>query len=182
MGSERPPLKRPARLAPHWSRRWTLRRAKIASARIAIPSIASASFPPMDRRAAASPSVTLTRSERSRDPVRQLGLREQPDLLALHLAVLDEDERRNRDHAEPHRGGGRLLHVHRPHLEATLELAGQLFHDRLELLAGAAPRAREIEEHRLLGLHHLSVEIALVDLDHVRHVVLILLGTARAVE
>src|SRR4029453_1058652 len=113
--------------------------AKTARVRIAIPRSPSASFPPMERRAAASPSVKRSVSERLRDPVRQLRLGEGPDLLALHLAVLDEDERRHRNDSEPHRGVGGLLDVHRANLQAALVLARQLFHQRLQLLAGTPP-------------------------------------------
>ena len=67
------------------------------------------------------------------------------------LAVLEGDDRRNRLDAELAGDRRMLVDVHLDQLDPAAGRGDDLFQRRLQLLAGAAPRRPEIDQHRLLA-------------------------------
>ena len=78
-----------------------------------------------------------------------LALRQRAHEAVDRLAVDEGDHRRDRLDAHLARDGRMLVDVHLDQLDLALGGLHDLFQDRRELLAGAAPRRPEIDQHRL---------------------------------
>src|SRR5205085_1630670 len=90
------------------------------------------------------------------------------DLLG-HLAVLEHDQRRDREHLVLRGGLHVLVGVELDHLD-VLALVRKLLEHGSDDTAGTAPRRPEVDQHRLLGLDDLGDEVGVGDLGDCCHV------------
>jgi ribosomal protein S18 acetylase RimI-like enzyme len=95
----------------------------------------------------------------------ELGLGPCTDRLGDDLAVLDEDDRRDRRHSEP--GGDAWLgvDVELADLDAAGVVARELVDDRAHHAAGTAPGGPHVEQDGHVGLGDLGLEVRGRDLD-----------------
>jgi len=93
-------------------------------------------------------------------------LRVRPDDLVRRLAALEEDHRRDREHAVLRGGLLVLVDVELDDLQGAVALVGDLLEDRSDDAAGAAPGCPEVDQDRRLGLEDLSLEVVVGDFVH----------------
>src|ERR1043166_746235 len=104
------------------------------------------------------PPRTASRGEMLLDPGLEGGLLGEPDDGVHVLAVLEEEQRRNRAHVEAHRSPLIGVHVHLGHLDPAGVRRRELFQDRRDGAARTAPFGPEIHQHESLALLHLVPE------------------------
>src|SRR3954469_4100591 len=97
------------------------------------------------------------------------GLRPGADDLLHDLAVLVDVHRRDAGHPVAGRDRGVLVDVHLDDLELVTVLRLDLGQDRGDLAARSAPLGPEVDEHRLVGLEDLHLEVGVGDCLHVGH-------------
>src|SRR5208282_484147 len=88
-----------------------------------------------------------------------------PDELFHDLSVLENEQGRNAGHFVAHGGGAVAVDVHFADLDFTLIFARELFDDRSDRAARAAPGSPEIDQHGLIGLQYIGIEISVGDFD-----------------
>src|SRR5205085_10389895 len=108
---------------------------------------ASRSFSPLDLGVLGEP-------ERALDGA----LRLRPDRRGGRLAVLEEDDRRNRDDPVLLRERRLLVDVDLHEAELLAALVGDLVEDGRDGVAGTAPLGPEVDDHRLVALENFLVE------------------------
>src|SRR5690349_21729332 len=79
------------------------------------------------------------------------------------LPVLEDDHGRDRHDPELHRRRRVLVDVHLHDLDLVAQLAVDLLHDRGDHPARAAPGGPEVDQHRLVGLEDLALELCIAD-------------------
>src|SRR4051812_49908311 len=126
-------------------------------------------------------AARLGRGERGLELGLEPLLRVGADDLLGHLAVLEEDHRRDREDLVL-RGGLLVLVDVELDDPQVLPLAGDLLEDRADDPAGAAPRRPEVDEDGRLGLEHVGLEARVGDVvEGAGHLVVSLLrGTGRS--
>src|SRR5215204_1642182 len=75
-----------------------------------------------------------------------------------HLAVTEEDHRRDREHLVASRGLRVLVGVETDDLQ-RLSLGVDLLEDRMDDTAGTAPGSPEVDEHGAVGIEHVGLEV-----------------------
>ena len=93
-----------------------------------------------------------------------LALGQGADLGRRHLAVLEQDQRRDAADAIFHRRLRILVDVDLGDRDLALHVAGQLLEERRDHLAGTAPLRPEVDEHRPGGAQHIGLERGIGDL------------------
>src|SRR5262249_33089815 len=88
--------------------------------------------------------------------------------LAHNLAVLEQQQRRDRPHAVLLRDDLVAIDVHLRHLQLAFEVIGDRIDHRCDRLAGAAPYGPEIHERWELRLEDFRLEIGIGELLDVR--------------
>ena len=111
-----------------------------------------------ERHAAGLKRKLSRRSGRAADPLMQLLLRRRADLARGDLAVLEQQQRRDR-HDAVFGGGVRVLvDIELDDLDLVAELAGDLFQRRRDHAAGAAPFRPEIHHDRFGRFQNIRFE------------------------
>src|SRR5246127_2728415 len=104
------------------------------------------------------------RSDRSRDPLLQLGLRRGADLARGHLAALEDHQGRDRHHAILRRRLRALVDVELHDLDLLAHRAGDLIERGSDHAAGAAPFGPEVDHDGPLCVEHFGFEIGVRNL------------------
>src|SRR6056297_74935 len=108
--------------------------------------------------AAPSTSTVQHRSDAAFDPVLQRGLGGGAGAVRDHLAILEDEQRR--DAADAHGGGGVrvAVNVDLGDLDLAAHFFGQFFEGRTDLLARATPFGPEIDHDGNVGVLNFCVE------------------------
>src|SRR5208337_2050332 len=92
-------------------------------------------------------------------------LRPVADELFHNLPVLEDEQGGNAGDFVAHWRGAVAVNIHFADLDFALIFAGELFDDRSDRAAGTAPGGPEIDQHRLIGLQYIGIEISVGDFD-----------------
>src|SRR5581483_6194056 len=88
------------------------------------------------------------------------------DDLLLHLAALDDQQGGDAANVVTHGSSAVTVNVHLGNLNLIFVGIGDFVDDGRESAAGAAPGSPEIDEHGLVGLEHVGVEVRVRDFQN----------------
>src|SRR6476661_3868145 len=110
--------------------------------------------------------ISEVRSEPAPELLLEVRARPGADDRLLPLTALEEDHRRNREHAELGRPRRVLVDVHLHEADLLPVLGLELVEHLLDTLARSAPGRPEVDEDGPVGAENLRGEALVRDLDH----------------
>ena len=97
------------------------------------------------------------------DHLAQLALADGANLGGLNLAILEQQQHRDRAHVVLHRGGAAFVHIDLGNLQLAVIGLCQFIQHRGNHLARAAPFGPEIHQYRLARLQDRTVKVGVAD-------------------